>query len=299
MNVLIAGGSGFIGRHLIKSLKGNGHQIWVLSRDHGQSINGVKFLPWDGETTEGWDHSINHMDTIINLSGLGLYNWPWTRRRKQMFLDSRVKPGLALASAVRNANTPPKVFIQISGINHYGLRGEQAVDETYPPGDDYLSQLTVAWEEATTMVETVGVRRIICRTAIVLADDALLLKLMALPVNLFIGGRLGEGDQALPWIHINDQIGSILFLMNNPEAFGVYNLVAPHMTSNAEFMYTLAEIRNRPYWFHVPAFLLNIILGKMSVLVTEGRYIKPGRLIEDGYSFKFSRLDDALKEIYH
>jgi len=121
---------------------------------------------------------------------------------------------------------------------------------------------------------------------------------MALPVRLFVGGRFGSGEQALPWIHIDDQIGAIRFLLEHPDAKGAYNLIAPQTTANTEFMCTLAEVLRRPYWFPVPAFLMRLVLGEMSVLVTEGRFSQPRRLLEQGYVFRFPKLENALKDIF-
>jgi uncharacterized protein (TIGR01777 family) len=262
MKVLIAGGSGFMGKHLIKSLTADSHQVWVLSRNPNQQISGAQVVGWDGRTTDGWGQLVNEMDVVVNLCGLSTNNWPWTKRKKEKFITSRVNPGRALATAIRNATHRPKVFIQISGINHYGLRGETIADESTPPGDDYLAQLTVAWENATKPVEEVGVRHVVCRTAVVLAKDAILLWLMALPVFLFVGGRFGSGKQATPWIHVNDQISAIRFLMEHPKAEGPFNLITPQRTSNAEFMRTLAKVLRRPYWLIYPKFLLRLALGK-------------------------------------
>ena len=298
MKVLIAGGTGFIGNHLIKSLTADSHQVWVLSRNPSKTISGAQIVPWDGQITSGWGNLMEEMDAVVNLSGLALYNWPWTRRKKQRFYDSRVKPGRALAAAVRDASRRPGVFLQISGINHYGLRGEDVADESTPPADDYLAQLTVAWEGSTKSVEDIEVRHVVCRTAVVLSSDAILLWLMALPVRLFLGGRFGNGKQALPWIHVDDQVGAIRYLMENPDASGPYNLIAPQLTSNAEFMRTLAKVLGRPYWFPVPAFLMRLVLGEMSVLVTEGRFSQPKRLLEQGYTFRFPRLEEALEDIF-
>jgi uncharacterized protein (TIGR01777 family) len=299
MNVLIAGGSGFMGSHLIESLVADSHQVWALSRNPNKKINGARVVEWDGKSTDGWGHFVEEMDAVVNLAGLSLYYWPWTKRKKQRFHDSRVDPGHALATAIKNASHRPEVLIQISGINHYGLRGGEVADETTPPADDYLAQLTVAWENATKSVMDVGVRHVVCRTAVVLASDAILLWLIALPVRLFVGGPFGTGKQALPWIHIDDQIGAIRYLMDNPRAKGPYNLVAPQLTSNAEFMRTLSKVLGRPYWFRVPAFLMRLALGEMSVLVTEGRYSKPERLFDLGYNMHYQKLEDALREIYN
>lgn len=298
MKVLIAGGSGFLGKHLINSLTSDSHQVWVLTRSTKQKIEAAQGVSWDGRTTEGWGSLINEMDAVVNLSGLSTSNWPWTARKKERFWTSRVHPGLALATAIKNATRRPGVFIQISGINHYGLRGETVADESTAPGDDFLAQLTVAWENASKSVEEVGVRHVTCRTAPVLARDAILLWLMALPVRLFFGGQFGRGQQALPWIHIDDQIGAIRFLMENPDASGAFNLVAPQQTSNAEFMRTLAKVLGRPYWFHYPEFLLRLALGEMSVLLTEGRFSKPERLFEIGYNMHYPELEAALRDIF-
>ena len=298
MKVLIAGGSGFMGAHLIKSLTADNHQVWVLSRNPNRAIKDAQVVGWDGQTPTGWGQLVEEMDAVINLSGLSLHSWPWTKRKKQRFHDSRVNPGRALASAIQNASHRPDVFIQISGINHYGLRGEVVADESTPPADDYLAQLTVAWEDATKSVEDVGVRHVVCRTSVVLARDAILMWLMALPVRLFVGGPFGSGKQAVPWIHIDDEIGAIRFLMENPDAKGPYNLIAPQMTSNTEFMRALAKVLRRPYWFPVPAFLMRIALGEMSVLVTEGRFSRPERLFELGYNMRFKELEEALRDIF-
>jgi uncharacterized protein (TIGR01777 family) len=298
MKVLIAGGTGFMGKHLTNSLTADSHQVWVLSRNPNKVIKGAQVVPWDGKTTKGWGHLVEEMDVIVNLSGLSLHNWPWTKHKKQRFHDSRVESGLALASAIKNASRRPSVFLQISGINHYGLRGQSLADETTPPGDDFLAQLTVSWEDATKSVEDVGVCHIVCRTAVVLAYDAILMELMALPVRLYVGGPMGSGAQALPWIHIDDQIGAIRFLLENPEARGPYNLIAPQQTSNAEFMRTLAKVLRRPYWFPIPAFLMRLVLGEMSLLITEGRFSSPKHLLEQGYTFRFPELENALKDIF-
>jgi hypothetical protein len=185
----------------------------------------------------------------------------------------------------------------MSGINHYGLRGELA-DEATPPGDDYPAQLTLPWEDSTRAVEELGVRRVVIRSAVVLGREARLLSLMALPIRLFIGGPLGGGAQAMPWIHVEDQIGAIRFLMANEDARGVFNLIAPEPTSNANFMRELARALKRPYWFPTPAFLLRLVLGEMNVMVIEGRFSRPKRLTELGYNFRFPGVREAFSDLF-
>jgi uncharacterized protein (TIGR01777 family) len=295
MNVLIAGGTGFLGTALAKSLEENNHKVILLTRRKPVASNQVQ---WDGETTNGWGHLINEMDAVVNLTGYGLEHWPWTKKQKQKFIDSRVLPGLALASAIKNASSRPSVFLQASGINRYGLRNDTIADESTPPADDFLAQITVGWEDATKSVEELGVRRVITRTAVVLARRGGLFPLMALPMQLFFGGKFGDGEQATPWIHIDDHVAAMRFLLENDNAHGPFNLIVPAPTSNAEFMRTIAKVLKRPYWFHLPSPLLRIPLGEMSVLLTEGSYSQPKRLLELGYKFKFPQLEDAVGDLY-
>ncbi len=294
MKVLVAGGSGFIGSALAKSLRAGGHEVWILTR---HAVTRPNEIQWDGRTTNGWGTRVGEMDAVINVTGYGLEHWPWTQKQKQRFHDSRVLPGLALASAIKESARRPDVFLQISGINRYGLRGDSA-DESTPPADDYLAQLTVQWEAATQPVEELGVRRVVARTAVVLDARGGLFPLMALPVRLFAGGPLGDGKQAVPWIHIADQISALRFLLENRNASGAYNLIAPEATSNADFMRGIAKALHRPYWFPTPAFLMRAVLGEMSVLILDGRHARPKRLLEAGYQFQYPALEKALESLF-
>ena len=295
MKVMIAGGSGFLGRALTKSLLADGHQVYILTRGT-RAIEGAQAVQWDAKTTAGWGHLVNEMDVMIHLAGKSLSSWPWTSATKQAFYDSRIIPGLALARSIQEAEHRPSIFVQASGINHYGLSGDLA-DESTPPGDDFLAQLTVKWEDATKSVEELGVRRVVIRTAVVLGKGDGLLGLMALPIRLYAGGPLGSGKQAMPWIHINDWVGGVRYLIASENAQGAYNLIAPTPTSNVEFNKILADVLHRPYWFPTPAFLLRTFLGEMSVLIVEGRFSQPKLLTMSGYQYQFPGLREALADL--
>lgn len=296
MNILIAGGSGYLGSALVKSFLADGHTVHVLTRG-AQVHTGARAVKWDAKTTQGWGHLINEMDIVIHLAGKTLASWPWTAAMKRSFHDSRVLPGLALAEAIRSADRRPGIFVQQSGINYYGLRGDLA-DESTPPAEDYLARLSVQIEEATKSVEDLGVRRVVLRSAVILGKGGGLLPLMALPIRMFVGGPLGSGDQAMPWIHITDWVGAVRFLIAQENAHGAYNLIAPTPTSNAEFNKTLAEALHRPYWFPVPAFLMRTFLGEMSVLILDGRFSQPKRLLESGFKFQFAGPREALTDLF-
>lgn len=294
MNILIAGGTGFLGSALTASLHADGHRVSILTRQKPRAANHIH---WDGQTTEGWGQIVNEMDAVINVAGFSLDHGPWTQQRKRQFEDSRVLPARALVSAVASADRRPGVYLQTSGINYYGLRGDALADESTPPGDDFLSRLGVTWEEASQPLEQLGVRRVICRSAVVLHKSKGLFPLMKLPVLLFFGGRFSDGRQAMPWIHIVDEINAMKFLLARKTASGAFNLISPAQTSNAEFMRGIAQFLRRPYWFHLPAFVLRMVLGEMSVLLTEGRYSQPKRLLELGFKFEYDTLKVALANL--
>ena len=294
MKVLIAGGSGFLGTALKNSLVNDRHDVFILTR---RASNDPSEIQWDGKTVNGWGDIVNDVEAIVNLTGYGLEHWPWTKRQKQRFRDSRVLPGRALVSAIQNAGRRPSVFLQTSGVNRYGLRGEGIAEESTPPGSDFLAQLTIPWEDVTKPIEELGIRRVIVRNAVVLARKDGLFPLMTLASRLFFGGKFGDGKQAMPWIHIVDQTNAMRFLLEHANAHGPFNLIAPQPTSSAEFMRAVTRALYRPYWFHVPTFLLRLVLGEMSVLLTEGRYSHPKRLIELGFQFQFGKLEKAMEDL--
>jgi len=294
MNILIAGGSGFLGTALTARLTRYNHQVFILTRQTPKSDNQIQ---WDAKATGGWTHRLNEMDAVIHTTGYGLEHWPWTQRQKQRFINSRVVPGLVLAEAFIKSSRRPGIFLQASGINRYGLRGEGIADESTPPAHDFLGQLTVKWEDATKSIEQIGIRRVIIRTSVVLAKHGGQFPLMALPARLFFGGKFGDGKNSMNWIHIEDYIRAVQFLLENENARGPYNLIAPSFTSGEEFMRAVAKTLQRPFWFHVPKPLLQLVLGEMNVVLTEGRRAQPKRLSELGFRFEHGNLEDALKDL--
>jgi uncharacterized protein (TIGR01777 family) len=294
MKALIAGGTGFLGGRLTKSLLADGHEVVVLTRRTPTEASQIK---WDGLTVNGWRDIVNDVDAVVHLTGYGLEHWPWTERRKRRFADSRVLPGRALVTAIERAARRPRVFLHHSGINHYGLRGDTVADEYTPPAGDFLARLTVEAEGKTEQLEQFGVRRVVVRSAVVLARREGLFPLMALPVRLFFGGRFGNGTQAFNWIHVDDHVRALRYLLEMENARGAFNLISPAPTSGAEFMQAIARALRRPYWFHLPAWLLRMTLGEMSILLTEGRFARPRRLLDMGFQFQYGELDRAMSDL--
>jgi uncharacterized protein (TIGR01777 family) len=299
MRIIVAGGSGFIGTALSKSLLAEGNQVWILTRNPQtrRLAEGARGVAWDGRTTSGWGELVSKVDAIINLAGESLGSGSWTRARKTRILSSRVEAGKAISDAIRQANPRPKVLIQASAVGFYGTHGDEPVTEESAPGSGFLADVCKAWEDSSQPVEELDVRRVVIRTGVVLSKDEGALQRMMLPFRLFVGGPFGNGRQGFPWIHPADEVAGIRFLLENEKAHGAFNLSAPEPLSNADFGRILAKVMRRPYWLPVPAFALRLLLGEMSTLVLEGQYMLPKRLQEIGFRFRFETAEAALRDL--
>jgi uncharacterized protein len=308
MQVLITGGTGLLGQALSEALIGQGHNVTVLSRNpqkYAAEMPGVDLVAWDGRTPEGWGHLIETTDAVVNLAGTNIagegiveiFTQRWTDAYKQRILQSRLDVGQALVQAIEAAEHKPQVLVQASTVGYYGPRGSEEVREDSPPGNDFQARVPVQWEETTKAVEAWGVRRAIIRTGLVMTKEGGILPMMLLPFRLFVGGPLGSGKQGIPWIHVEDEIQAIIFLLQNETAQGAYNLTAPNPVSYKEFSRVAGKVMKRPSFIPVPSFAIKLALGEKAALVLEGRFAVPGRLLEAGYKFSFSELEPALRDL--
>ena len=307
MRIIITGGSGLIGRPLVRSLAADDHEVIVLSRSPALVKglpSGVRVEGWDGRTAKGWGALADGADAIINLAGEsiageGLLPQRWTEERKARILQSRVDAGKAVVEAVTAAARKPGVVVQSSAVGYYGTHGpEKTITEESPAGDDFLAKVCIAWEESTAPVEALGVRRPIARTGIVITFDGGALVPMALPFRFLAGGPIGSGKQPFPWIHIDDEVRALRFLVENPNANGPFNLAAPEPPTNAEFSRALGHIMGRPSLIPAPAFAFELAFGEVAMLVTEGQRTIPQRLLDLGFQFKFTDAEAALRDLY-
>jgi uncharacterized protein (TIGR01777 family) len=295
MRILIAGGDGFLGSALRRYLGASGHAVTTLTRRRPTRPDQVQ---WEGKASGSWTKALESSEAVINACGYGLQHWPWTSRTKQRFAESRVGPGRALAEAIARGRTRPLVFVQFSGINRYGLSGSTPADETTAVAEDFLAQLSVPWEASTEPLESLGIRRVIARNGIVLETGDGLFPLMCLPARLFLGGRFGAGRQFVPWIHIGDHVRAVRRLLEDDQTRGAYNLVAPSSITNSEFMRALCSALHRPYWLHIPALPMELVLGEMSSLILAGRAGQPKRLLEAGFEFRFPGVEEAFRDLF-
>ncbi|MEJ2748460.1 MAG: TIGR01777 family oxidoreductase [Anaerolineae bacterium] len=308
MRILMTGGTGLIGQTLADELLAQGHQVTVLSRSpqgHQEEMPGVELVEWNGRTAEGWGHIIETTDAVINLAGAsiageglgGILIRRWSDAAKQRIRQSRLNVGQAITQAVEAAAHKPRVLVQASAVGYYGPRSDEDVTEDDPPGDDFLAQVCVDWENSTQAVEAMGVRRVIIRTGLVLTDEGGILPVMLLPYRLFVGGPLGSGRQAVPWIHIRDEVNAILYLLENEEARGAYNLTGPNPVDYDQFGKVAGKVLGRPSLIPVPGFVLKLLLGEKATLVLDGQRAVPRRLQAAGYNFAFSSLETALRDL--
>ncbi len=301
MRFIIAGGTGFIGSFLSQKLKNLGHEIIILTRTNRPSTDSqLKYVKWDAKTGTGWSDLITSETVIVNLAGSSIAKGRWTDKRKKELIESRVNSGKAIVDGIKQSGKHPKAMFQASAVGYYGTSEDLVFyEDTKPEKVDFLSNVCQQWENSTQELEELGVRRIVGRIGIALWKDEGALPLMALPVKLFVGGKIGSGNQWISWIHIYDLVNAIIFLCDKEEAQGVYNLVAPNAVINSYFMKTLAKTLRRPYWFPTPSFMLILVLGEKSSTVLNGQRVFPKRLIDDGFEFQYPTLEQALRQIYY
>ncbi len=301
MRVIISGGTGLIGRPLSAALMADGHEVTVLSRDPIETFNmpdGVLLFRWDAKSAEGWGHLADGADAIINLAGAGIGDKRWSKKRKEEIRSSRLQAGRAILEAIQAAQEKPRVLIQASAVGYYGPQDNDVeITEDAPHGDGFLAGVCLDWELSTAPVERMGVRRPIIRTGVVLSRDGGVLPRMARPFKFFIGGRLGSGEQWLPWIHIDDEVRAIQFLLKDEGADGPFNLCAPNPVRNREMAYLLGHFLNRPAALPAPTFAMKAVLGEMAEIALSGQRAVPARLLDQGFAFKHPELEDALRDL--
>ena len=298
MRVVVAGGSGFLGRALTDGLVAKGHEPVVLTRGGERAAGATRYVHWDpdGSAAGTWIREIDGADAIVNLSGENLGARRWTGRRKDQLRESRILATRTLVSAVRAAPRRPAVFVQGSGAGYYGFAGEEVLDESFPPGQDFLGQLAVAWEAEAHPAAALGCRLVFVRSGVVLSNEAEAVRKLRLPFKLFVGGPLGSGRQYFSWIHRDDWVALVTWAIEHESVFGVFNATAPGPVTNAEFSAALGRSVNRPSWLRVPAFALRILLGEMADgMLLNGQRVVPKRAMDQGFVFKYPAIDAALQ----
>lgn len=291
-NVLITGGTGFIGKHLLTRLSELGHTSTVLTRGNRKSEDRlITYLTWNGKEMP---LGIGVYDAIINLAGAGIADEKWTDSRKKEILQSRLDATAACVSYINASPKKPKVFLSASAVGYYGIKYEEEIDEKKKPGDDFAAQVCVEWEEAS---KAATCRTVNPRIGVVLGKGGGAMKKLIPIYNMYLGGTLAGGKQGFPWIHIDDIVSAFLFCIENEAIEGPVNLVSPQITDQKTFSNKLAYALNKIDPFPAPKFALELALGERSILLWGGQKAIPRVLQREKFVFKFSELSDALEDI--
>ena len=296
--VLITGGSGLVGRFLGKKLIEKGYHVSILSRNVLQSKNSNVYY-WNPEKEEIDSDAIANTDYIIHLAGANIGEKRWTTKRKQVILDSRVKTAELLLKKINETKAKPKAFISASATGYYGaITSDNTFVETDIPANDFLGKTCLNWEESADKFAETGIRTVKIRTGLVLTKKGGALEKMLVPVKLGLGSPIGSGKQYMPWIHIDDLCNIYMKAIEDTKMEGVFNAVAPEHISNKEFVKTLADVLNKPFWFpNIPSFVLKIVFGEMSKIVLKGSKVSSEKIIKADYRFEFTNLKDAFDDL--
>lgn len=302
MNVLVTGGSGFIGRTLCRSLVHHGMKVTVLSRNPQQTRETLgeemRVLEWDGRTLGRWDAVLSEASVVINLAGEPVAAGRWTRARQQLIVDSRMKATTLLAQALSRVQTKPRVFISASGVGYYGTSTDRRFDERDGPGSDFLADLCQSWEEAAMAAQSHNTRVVCLRIGMVLDKDGGALAKMVPPFRAFVGGPIAPGTQWVSWIHRADLIGLIEWTLSHDGIAGPINAVAPGTVNMKDFCETLAKVLARPSWLPVPGFALRLAFGELASFMTTGQRVVPKVALDSGFRFQYPQLHLALRSIF-
>jgi uncharacterized protein (TIGR01777 family) len=300
MQIVVAGGTGFIGRPLCATLCQAGHQVTLLTRRiEGQwpCASIVTAVEWNGRTAGAWEHCLDGADAVINLAGSPIADGRWNDARKQLLMESRVLTTRLLVEALSRRSSKPRTLINASGIGYYGASDDRVLDEGAARGQGFLADLCLAWEAEALRAAEFGVRVVMLRTGMVLEQDGGALPKMLLPFRLFTGGPILPGTQWVSWIHRRDHIGLIQWILTTPSVSGPVNAVAPEPVTMNTFCEVLGRVLHRPSWLPVPGFALQMALGELGTLMTTGQRVNPAKAISGRYVFHYPTLEPALRAI--
>jgi len=297
MKIVVAGGTGFIGSALCERLMEIGYSLVLLSQRPAlpHTPSNRQLITWNPPEGGSWEEAVNGADAVINLAGEPIPSKRWTTAQKEKIRASRVNATRALVAAIGKAKIKPEILLNASAIGYYGPRGNEIVGEDTEPGKDFISQVCVDWEREAQKVESYGVRVVKLRTGIVLGKGGGALAKMIPPFKLYIGGPLGTGKQWVSWIHMEDEVGLIIHLLQKGDAAGGVNATAPSPVTMKALCRSMGKVLGRPSWAPVPSFALRLILGEMADVVLTGQRVLPVKAQKLGYNFKYTDLTEALR----
>ncbi len=297
MKIFITGGTGFVGTYLSNFLLNRGHRVAATGTHPTQTrINHENFQYVSADTTRAgeWQQEVKEADAVVNLAGRTIFK-RWTESYKELMYDSRILTTRNLVAAIPEGAAIP--FCSTSAVGYYGDREDEILTENEPQGNDFLSKLCGEWEQEAFRAQTKGVRVIAARFGIVLGKNGGAMKKMISAFNFFVGGALGNGMQWFPWIHLDDLISAIMFVIENPDISGAVNFCSPNSVRNKDFAKILGEILNRPSFMPVPAFMIRLAMGEFGSALLSSQRAVPEKLLRHGFTFRYPDIEDAIRDI--
>lgn len=300
MKIVISGGTGLVGKRLQTLFKKQQAEIIILTTSNDQKDeDGIRYIEWmkDGmPPTE----PLENADAFINLAGVSLNAGRWTDEQKEAIRSSRRETTTEIIRILEALHIKPKVYINASAVGIYEPSLDKIYKESTETGEfDFLSSVVVEWEEIATRAENLGIRTCLMRFGVILEKDNGALPTMVLPYQLFVGGTIGSGEQWVSWIHAEDVARAILFAIENKNLSGPINTVSPNAKRMKQFGKTIGEVLHRPHYFPIPSIVLKTALGEKSILVLEGQYVIPEKLLSAGFEFKYPSLKNAILDLYN
>lgn len=297
MHLLVIGGTGFLGSHLVPLAVDAGHEVTITSRSPARKPDppGVSRHVWDTESPLVFDAPV---DAVYNLAGANLFGHRWTESYKKKVHDSRVRTTRHVVDWIGRVDDKPRVLVNSSAVGYYGLPDKPSVSEDDPPGDDFLAKVCRDWEAEAMHAEAEGVRVVRMRTAIMLGEDGGALERLEPIFRLGAGGTIGNGRQPFPWVSVDDAARAMLEAATNEDMSGAYNLVAPAHDTNKAFTQALGDALHRPTVVPVPTFVLSAMYGEGAKVMTDGVYVEPDRLRKEGFDWRDPDLGTTFSHLY-
>jgi uncharacterized protein len=295
MRILVSGSHGLVGRALIDSLTGDGHEICRLVRDR---VGGSSEIEWHPNKGRIDPQRLEGLDAVIHLAGESIASGRWSAEKKKKIRASRVVGTQLLSGSLAQLSRPPEVLVCASAIGYYGNRGDEVLTEQSSPGNDFLSQVCVEWEEASQAAAEKGIRTITARFGIILAKEGGALAKMLPPFRMGVGGRIGDGKQWMSWIALDDVVGALRLGISKQGLTGPVNFVTPNPVTNSVFTKSLGKALSRPTLFPIPAFGVRLAFGEMAdALLLASQRVEPQLLKSVGYVFKYTDVAKTLADI--
>jgi uncharacterized protein len=299
VKVIVTGATGFIGGALVRALLQRGDSVVALTRNVEPARKklppGVEAVRWNGRDEGAWIEVFNGADGVVNLAGENAFIKPWTEGEKQRILQSRVDATNAVVNAIAKADPRPRVLVNASGMDFYGSQGDSVLTEESPTGSTFLAGVVRQWEGAARQAEDLGVRVVLVRTSLVLGRQGGILPLVSLPFRFFLGGVIG-GKQWVSWIHVDDEVGLIVYALTHNDIHGPVNSSAPNPVPMRVFSQEIGRALHRPVWAPVPTALLRTVLGEQANVILGSIRLQPKAAQDAGYRFQYPELSQALHE---